>query len=231
MSSTSFAVDLQDIHFVLFDQLEMDRKLGQHGKYADLDREVYEATLTESKRIAEEVLGPINKTGDRVGCKLDADGNVTTPPGYKEAWKILADGGWIAVSAPSELGGGGMPFTMAMIVNEILCGASMAFMMYPGLTAGAARVILEHAPEHLRETFARNMFSGKWGGTMCLTEAGAGSSVGDNRSKATPTDNPDEPGTYLLEGEKIFISGGDQDLTENIVHLVLARTPGAPRGT
>ena len=231
MSSTSFVVDLQDIHFVLFDQLEMDRKLGRHGKYADLDRDVYEATLTESKRLAEEVLGPINKTGDRVGCKLDADGNVTTPPGYKAAWKTLADGGWVAVSAPSELGGGGMPFTMAMIVNEILCGASMAFMMYPGLTAGAARVILEHAPDHLAESFARNMFSGKWGGTMCLTEAGAGSSVGDNRCKATPTDDPAEPGTYLLEGEKIFISGGDQDLTENIVHLVLARTSGAPSGT
>jgi alkylation response protein AidB-like acyl-CoA dehydrogenase len=229
VSSTSFAVDLHDIHFVLFDQLEMDKKLASHGKFADLDRDVYEATLTETKRIAEEVLGPINKTGDRVGCKLDGDGNVTTPPGYKQAWQTMAEGGWIAVSAPGELGGGGMPFTMAMIVNEILCGASMAFMMYPGLTAGAARVILEHAPEHMRVPFARNMFSGKWGGTMCLTEAGAGSSVGDNRSKATPID--DEPGTYLLEGEKIFISGGDQDLTENIVHLVLARTPNAGRGT
>ena len=213
---------------MLFDQLQMDQKLAQHGKYADLDREVYEATLAESKRLAEEVLGPINKTGDRVGCKLDGEGNVTTPPGYKEAWKTLADGGWVAVSAPSELGGGGMPFTMAMIVNEILCGASMAFMMYPGLTAGAARVILEHGPVAMREGFARNMFSGKWGGTMCLTEAGAGSSVGDNRSKAAPLD---EPGAYLLVGEKIFISGGDQDLTENIVHLVLARTPNAPRGT
>ena len=228
MSSTSFAVDLQDIHFVLFDQLEMDRKLAQHGKYADLDREVYAATLTETKRIAEEVLGPINKVGDRVGCKLDGEGNVTTPPGYKEAWKTLSEGGWIAVSAPGELGGGGLPFTMAMIVNEILCGASMAFMMYPGLTAGAARVILQHGPEHLREPFARNMFSGKWGGTMCLTESGAGSSVGDNRSRATPTE---EPGVYLIEGEKIFISGGDQDFTENIVHLVLARTPNAGRGT
>jgi alkylation response protein AidB-like acyl-CoA dehydrogenase len=228
VSSTSFAVDLHDIHFVLFDQLGMDRKLAQHGKFADLDRDVYEATLTETKRLAEEVLGPINRIGDRVGCKLDAEGNVTTPPGYKEAWKTLADGGWIAVSAPAELGGGGMPFTMAMIVNEILCGASMAFMMYPGLTAGAARVILEHGPAQLREPFARNMFSGKWGGTMCLTESGAGSSVGDNRSKATPTE---EPGVYLIEGEKIFISGGDQDFTENIVHLVLARTPNAGRGT
>ncbi len=228
MSSTSFAVDLNDIHFVLFDQLAMDQELGRHGRYAELDREVYEATLTETKRLAEEVLGPVNRSGDREGCKLDGDGNVTTPSGYKEAWKILAEGGWIAVSAPSELGGGGLPFTMAMIVNEILCGASMAFMMYPGLTAGAARVIHAHGPESMRDMYAQRMFSGQWGGTMCLTESGAGSSVGDNRCKAIPTD---EPGRYLLEGEKIFISGGDQDLTENIVHLVLARTPDATRGT
>jgi hypothetical protein len=228
VSSTSFAVDLQDIHFVLFDQLAMDRKLGAVEKFRDLDREVYEATLTETKRLAEEVLGPINRQGDREGCRLDGDGNVRTPRGYKEAWQTLASGGWVAVSAPAELGGGGLPFTMAMIVNEVLCGACMAFMMYPGLTAGAARVILEHGPEAMRVPFARNMFSGKWGGTMCLTEAGAGSSVGDNRCKAIPTD---EPGVYLLEGEKIFISGGDQDLTENIVHLVLARTPSAGRGT
>jgi alkylation response protein AidB-like acyl-CoA dehydrogenase len=222
-----FSVDMQDLEFVLFDQLAMDRKLAS-GPYKDLDREVYSAALAEARRIGEEVLAPMNAPGDREGCRLDADGNVTTPKGYKEAWKILADGSWVGVSAPAELGGGGMPFLMAMAVNEILCGACMAFMMYPGLTAGAARVILAHGPRLLAEPFARAMFSGKWGGTMCLTEAGAGSSVGDNRCKAIPTD---EAGVYLLEGEKIFISGGDQDLTENIVHLVLARTPNAGRGT
>ncbi|MBK7826134.1 MAG: acyl-CoA dehydrogenase family protein [Nannocystis sp.] len=174
MSSTSFAVDLQDIHFVLFDQLEMQRKLGQHGRYAELDRDVYEATLAEAKRLAEEVLGPINKTGDRVGCKLDGDGNVTTPPGYKEAWKIMAEGGWVAVSAPSELGGGGMPFTMAMIVNEILCGASMAFMMYPGLTAGAARVILS----------TRRSGCGCPSRATCSAASGAGRCVSPRRARA-----------------------------------------------
>lgn len=228
MSSTSFNTDLRDLHFVLFDQLAADKKLAALPRYADFDREVYEATLAEGKRLAEEVLAPINAPGDREGCHFDGEGNVRTPKGYKEAWNALKEGGWLAVSAPSELGGGGMPFTIAMSLSEMMCGACMAFMMYPGLSAGAARVILSHGPEATREAIARKMFSGEWGGTMCLTEAGAGSSVGDNRCRATPTDTP---GEYLLEGEKIFISGGDQDLTDNIVHLVLARTPNAGKGT
>lgn len=228
VSNTAFSVDLRDIHFVFFDQHGADKKLAALEKFADLDREVYEATLAEGKRLSVEVLAPINAPGDREGCHLDGEGNVRTPPGYKEAWNTLKEGGWLAISAPAELGGGGLPFTMAMALSEMMCGACMAFMMYPGLSVGAARVILAHGPEATRESIARRMFSGQWGGTMCLTEAGAGSSVGDNRCRATPTD---EPGIYLLEGEKIFISGGDQDLTENIVHLVLARTPGATRGT
>lgn len=225
---SSFHVDLSDLHFVLFDQHEADRRLAALPRYADLDRDVYEATLAEGKRLAEEVLAPINAPGDREGCHLDDDGNVRTPAGYKAAWNTLKEGGWLAISAPPELGGGGMPFSIAMALSEMMCGACMAFMMYPGLSAGAARVILGHGPAATRELIARKMFSGEWGGTMCLTESGAGSSVGDNRCRATPTD---QPGIYLLEGEKIFISGGDQDLTENIVHLVLARTPTAGRGT
>lgn len=227
-SSTSFSVDLRDIHFVLFDQLQVDRKLAAVPQYADFDREVYEATLTEGKRLAEQVLAPINAPGDREGCHFDGAGNVRTPKGYKEAWETLRPGGWLAVSAPAELGGGGMPFTLAMTLSEMMVGACMAFVMYSGLSAAAARVILSHGPEATRTAIATKMFSGEWGGTMCLTEAGAGSSVGDNRCRATPTG---APGEYLLEGEKIFISGGDQDLTENIVHLVLARTPNAGKGT
>ncbi|MGB1274574.1 MAG: acyl-CoA dehydrogenase family protein, partial [Nannocystaceae bacterium] len=228
MSSTRFTVNLSDIHFVLFDQLNMAEKLGALEAYTDYDREVYEATLAEGKRIAEEKLAPINGPGDREGCKLDDEGNVTTPKGYKEAWQTLADGGWIAVSAPPELGGAGMPFLMSMALNNMFIGSAMAFMMYPGLGAAAARVIAKHGPEDKREQWASRMFSGQWGGTMCLTESGAGSSVGDNRAKATPTETP---GLYEIEGEKIFISGGDHDLAENIVHLVLARTPNAGKGT
>ncbi len=228
MSSTSFTVNLRDIQFVLFDQLGMDQKLASVEAYADFDRDVYEATLAEGKRIAEDKLAPINGPGDREGCTVDEDGNVTTPKGYKEAWQTLADGGWIAVTAPPELGGSGMPFIMSMALNNMFIGAAMAFMMYPGLGAAAARVIAKHGPEDKRELWASKMFTGEWGGTMCLTESGAGSSVGDNRAKATPTD---EPGLYEIEGEKIFISGGDHDLADNIVHLVLARTPNAGKGT
>ena len=228
VSSTTYSADLQDIRFVLFDQLEVDAKLAALPHFHEFDREIYDATLEEAKRIAEEVLGPINRPGDRIGCKLDADGNVTTPPGYKEAWKVYADGGWIGVSAPVEVGGGGMPFALATAISDMTCGACTAFVMYPGLTAGAARLLLRYAGDSFGRAFAEKMFRGQWGGTMCLTESGAGSSVGDNRCKATPTE---EAGVYLLEGEKIFISGGDQDLTENIIHLVLARTPEAGGGT
>ncbi len=228
MSSTRFTVNLDEITFVLFDQLKMDQKLAGLEEYADFDREVYEATLAGGKRISEDVLAPINRPGDQAGCTVDEDGNVKTPEGYKAVWDQLADGGWIGVSAPLEFGGGGMPFVMSMALYEGFIGASVAFMMYPGLSVAAARVISKHGPEDKRALWATKMFTGEWGGTMCLTEAGAGSSVGDNRARATPTD---EPGVYHIEGEKIFISAGDHDMVENIVHLVLARTPNAGKGT
>ncbi len=226
--STPFRVDLDDLRFVLFEQLRIDETLKRVDRFAELDRDLYDATLAEGAKIAKEVLHPINRPGDLEGCKLDADGNVTTPKGYKDAWRQMAEGGWIAPTAPPELGGAGLPAVMAMALNDMFIGAATAFMMYPGLTAAAGRMAWAHAPAELRELVAGKLFRGEWAGTMCLTEAGAGSSVGDNRAKAVPTD---EPGIYELEGEKIFISGGDHDLAENIIHFVLARTPGAPAGT
>ncbi len=226
--STPFRVDLDDLRFVLFEQLRIDETLQRVDRYKELDRDLYDATLEEGAKIAKEVLHPVNRPGDLEGCTLDGDGNVTTPKGYKDAWRRMAEGGWIAPTAPPELGGGGLPAVMAMALNDMFIGAATAFMMYPGLTAAAGRMAQAHAPEALRALVAGKLFAGQWAGTMCLTEAGAGSSVGDNRAKATPTD---EPGVYELEGEKIFISGGDHDLAENIIHFVLARTPGAPAGT
>jgi alkylation response protein AidB-like acyl-CoA dehydrogenase len=228
-SGLPFGVDLEDIKFVLFEQLEVQNELAGLAKYENFDRAIYEATLDEAARIATEVLAPINVAGDREGCKLDSDGNVQTPTGYKEAWKIVSEGGWIGVSSDPEVGGSGMPATLGMAVVEMFIGAAMAFEMYPGLTAAAARVLVKYGPPGMREDYARKMFQGEWGGTMCLTEAGAGSDVGENRCRATPIEG--EPYAYLLEGEKIFISGGDQDLTSNIMHLVLARTPDSPAGT
>ena len=231
MSATQFTVDMNDIKFVLFEQFDIDGKLGKIEKYADFDKDTYESILEEAERIATEVLAPLNGPGDRQGCRLEGN-DVITPDGFKAAWDTIVEGGWVGISAPPEVGGMGLPTAMYMTINEMMAGAASAFWMYPGLTAGAARILAHHPVQGLPEgkgaEFAEQMFLGQFGGTMCLTEAGAGSSVGDNRTKATPTDTE---GVYNIEGEKIFISGGDQDLTDNIVHLVLAKTPGAPEGT
>ncbi|MEZ4317944.1 MAG: acyl-CoA dehydrogenase [Myxococcota bacterium] len=227
MGALDFSVDLEDIKFILFEQLDVDEQLSKIERYNDFDKDTYEATLEEAARLAKEVLSPINAVGDRIGCKLDEDGNVTTPPGFKEAWTTMAEGGWFAVNADSDVGGVGMPGIINIAVVEMFAAAAMAFWMYPGLSGAAARVIHTFFDPARKDAIATKLFTGEWSGTMCLTEAGAGSDVGENRCKAVPQGD----GTYLLEGEKIFISGGDSDLAANVVHLVLARTPGAPNGT
>lgn len=229
MSSAIYKPDLQDMFFTVFDVLDADTRLAGIERFADFDRETYQATLEEAARIATEVISPINGPGDREGCSLDSDGNVTTPTGYSQAWATFSEGGWIGVSADPDVGGVGLPNTISMACTELFSAAGTAFSMYPGLTAGAARLVHQFAPEKWRIPVATCMFTGEWGGTMCLTEAGAGTAVGDNRTRATPTG--DDDGSYLLEGEKIFISGGDADFYGNVVHLVLARTPDAPSGS
>ena len=227
--STPFKVDIDDMEFVFFDQFKVAEKLGATQQYADIDVDTYKQTFAEAKKLAEDVLNPINAVGDRQGCKLDPEGNVTTPDGFQAAWTAVAEGGWIAPSANPDLGGVGLPKTIEVATLEMFVSGAMAFMMYPGLSAAAARMVEAFGDEAYKELVATKLFTGEWGGTMCLTESGAGSSVGDNRAKAVPAE--DEDGVYLLEGEKIFISGGDHDLAGNIVHLVLARTPGSPQGT
>lgn len=227
MSGMQFRASMDDIRFVLFQQLKIQENYTRIAAFSDFDQETYAATLSEAARIAEEVLHPINIAGDKEKAQY-ADGAVTTPAGYKEAWQTCAEGGWLGVSAPAEFGGIGLPNAIGLAVNELFSGAGMAFSIYMGLTAGAARDILAFGTEEQKATYLEKLFTGQWGGTMLLTEAGAGSAVGDNRTKAVPTE---VPGVYHLEGEKIFISGGDQDMTENIIHLSLARTPGAPAGT
>ena len=228
MSSTQFTVDMQDIEFALFDVVDMAEKLKNIPRYAEFDRPTYVAMLEEAERMAVDVLAPINGTGDRQGCTLDAEGNVTTPDGYPEAWRTMTENGWVGMSAPSECGGIGLPYPMALAANEMFTGACMAFTMYMGLAVGAARVIHHYGSEEQKSMYVERMFAGEWAGTMCLTEAGAGTAVGDNRCKAIRTE---EEGVYHLEGEKIFISGADNNFTENVIHLVLARTPDAPAGS
>ena len=228
MSATKFTIDLRDIRFVLFEQLKIAETFATFPKYQSFDRDIYESMVEECAKICEDVIGPLNRTSDREGCHFDGQGNVTTPKGFKEAWEMAAQGGWFGVSVPEEFGGTGLPATVTIAIMEMMSGACFSLYMYMGLTRAAADLLMLYAPEHMRSMVIGKMLTGEWAGTMCLTEAGAGSAVGDNRCKATPTD---QPGVYHLEGEKIFISGGDQDLTQNIVHLVLARTPGAPSGT
>lgn len=227
MSSTVFSADLRDIRFVLHEVLGASAALKAFEAHADLDVELIDSMLDTAYAVAREQLHPLNRVGDREGVTLK-DNAVTTPTGFKDTFAELAAGGWIGISASAEHGGMGLPHIMDTCTGELFTGAAPAFVMYPGLTKAAANLLAIFGPEDKRDLCCTNMFSGKWGGTMCLTEPGAGSDVGSNTTRATPTD---EPGVFHLEGEKIWISGGDHDLSENIIHLVLARTPGAPAGT
>ncbi len=228
MSATEFTVDMTDIQFALHEQLKLTEVMGRYENYADFDRELYDQMLEEAEKIATQVIAPANRVADREGCVFDGEGNVTTPAGFKEAWEVMAEGGWIGLSAPEEFGGMGMPHTLDLAIGEMFTGASMAFATYSGLSRGAANLLAEFASADHRQLECEKLFSGEWGATMCLTEADAGTAVGDNRARAVLSD---EEGVYHLTGEKMFITAGDQDLTENILHLVLARTPDAPNGT
>jgi alkylation response protein AidB-like acyl-CoA dehydrogenase len=228
MSATGFTVDRRDIDFVLHEQLELTSSLKGYPRFQDFDRSLYDTLLDEAQKLAIEVTAPINREGDRVGAIFDGKGNVTAPPGMKEAYGQLIAGGWLALTAPAEWGGTGMPRSIGMAVSEMFTGANVSFSIYGGLTVAAANLLAHFGPEPYKDVAVRRLYAGTWSGTMCLTEAGAGTAVGDNRTRATATA---EEGVYHLEGEKVFISGGDHDLTENILHVVLARTPGAPSGT
>lgn len=220
-----YKADLREFQFLLFEQFGLKDLLGKAPYEAWGDEEI-KSSLAECYRFAREVLGPLNVVGDMTGCKLE-NGNVITPPGFKDAWKKLYEAGWKSIGVPAELGGAGAPRTLQVLVEEMLSGANAAFNMYPGLAYGAGEVIEQFGTPDQKKKFAEHMFSGKWGGTMCLTEPHAGTDVGS--AKTTATRNAD--GSYAVRGTKIFISGGDHDLAENVIHLVLARVDGAPAGT
>jgi alkylation response protein AidB-like acyl-CoA dehydrogenase len=188
---------------------------------------VVEAVLREAAKFSEAVLTPLNRVGDKEGCKRTADGSVTTPTGFKDAYKQIIDGGWIGISVPAEYGGQGLPATMTVMVNEFLCSANMAFAMYPGLTQGAIAALLVHASDALKKKYVPKMAEGVWTGTMNLTEPHCGTDLGLLRTKAVKQGD----GSYKITGTKIFISAGEHDLSQNIIHLVLARIEGAPAGT
>jgi len=220
-----YRADLRDLRFVLFEHLRLDGLLSQ-PPFEDWGRDEVLMVLDETYRFARDVLGPLDGSGDREGCRLE-DGQVRTPTGFKEAWHALYEAGWKSLGAPAAHGGQGAPAVLQMMSEELLSGANTAFNMYPALTIGAADLVETFGDEGQRERYARRMFIGEWAGTMCLTEPDAGSDVGAATTSARKRDD----GRYDIKGTKIYISGGDQDLTENIVHLVLARVEGAPPGT
>ncbi len=221
----SYKAPLEDVSFLLNDVFQFDRYNNLPG-FSDASADVREAILTEAARLAEEVLQPLNRVGDLEGCTRHDDGRVTTPTGFKVAFKQLAEGGWLSLSAPPEYGGQGLPMTLTQTMAEFQMSANMAFSMYPGLTQGAVAALLAHGTDEQKKIFVPKMVAGEWTGTMNLTEPQCGTDLGLLRTKAAKQAD----GSYKITGTKIFISAGEHDLTENIIHLVLARTEGAPAG-
>jgi len=217
---------LHDIRFVL-EQLVDLRALSKLEAYAHADPGTVLGVIEESGRFMAEVVGPLNRLGDTAGSTLDGDGNVTTPLGFRETYRQYVDAGWGAVPFPQEFGGGGFPWLVAVVMQEMMASASMAFSMCPLLTQGAIEMLAQHGNPGQQVTYLERMVSGEWAGTMNLTEPQAGSDLGAIRAKAVPADD----GTWRITGQKIFITYGEHDLTDNIIHLVLARVPDAPPGT
>jgi alkylation response protein AidB-like acyl-CoA dehydrogenase len=217
---------LRDIRFVLEQLIDLPG-LSKLEAYDHADPGTVFGVIEESGRFMADVLGPLNRVGDTVGSTLDSDGKVTTPPGFSEAYRLYTEAGWGAVSFPPEFGGGGFPWLVTIVMQEMMASANMAFSLCPLLTQGAIDMLTHHGSPAQQSTFLDKMVSGEWTGTMNLTEPQAGSDLGAIRTKAVPADD----GSWRITGQKIFITFGEHDLADNIIHLVLARVPGAPPGT
>ncbi len=212
--------------FLLNDVFHIERYANLPG-FADASPDVVEAVLGEAAKFCETTLLPLNRVGDAEGCRRTDDGGVTTPSGFRDAFRALAAGGWIGISVPAEFGGQGLPVALTQAVNEFLASANMAFAMYPGLTQGAIAALYAHGTPDLKALYLPKLVAGAWTGTMNLTEPQCGTDLGLIRTKAVRQAD----GSFRITGTKIFISAGEHDLAPNIVHLVLARIEGAPEGT
>ncbi len=221
----SYKAPVEDVTFLLNDVFQIDRYNNLPG-FSDATSDVRDAILSEAGKFSEEVLQPLNRSGDLEGCTRHDDGRVTTPKGFKDAYRQFGEGGWVGLAAPTEFGGQGLPATMAQSINEFMISANMAFSMYYGLTLGAVAALNVHGTDAQKKTYIPKMLTGEWAGTMNLTEPHCGTDLGLIKTKAVPNGD----GSYSITGTKIFISAGEQDITENIVHLVIARIEGAPAG-
>lgn len=224
---SQYNAPLNDMNFLLFNTFKVQEFWQNTPELAEsIDIETAGAILAESAKVTEEAIAPFSRAADEIGV-IFSEGAVKTPDTYKESYNVVAEGGWIGLAGNPDFGGMGMPKTITAMHEEMMCSADLAFALYPGLTAGACLAINAHASEELKELYLPNMYSGQWTGSMCLTEAHAGTDLGLIKTKAIPQDD----GSYEITGSKIFISGGEHDLTENIIHLVLAKLPDAPAGS
>lgn len=221
-----YSAPIWDIQFIL-EELALVDKIAEYDDFTEFDSSLVEPVLAEAARFIEETIAPLNATSDQQGSVRADDGSITTPAGFVEAYRAFVDAGWQSVPFDPAYGGGGFPWVIALALQEMLNSACMSFALCPLLTQGAIDLLSEHADEAQKETWLRPLVSGEWSATMNLTEPDAGSDVGALRAKAIRADD----GTYRISGQKIFITYGEHDMVDNIVHLVLARTPDAPAGT
>ena len=221
-----YQAPLRDIRFVMDEMLDYPAHYARLPGGEEASPDVVAAILEEGARFAREVLLPLNQSGDQEGCLLEG-GEVKAPKGFKEAYAQFVEGGWPSLAADPDHGGQGLPHSLAMVLNEMICSTNLAWGMYPGLSHGAADALRHHGTEEQQATYLTKLVEGTWTGTMCLTEPHCGTDLGLIKTRAVPTDD----GAYAITGTKIFISAGEHDLAENIVHLVLAKLPDAPEGS
>jgi len=223
-----YVAPIRDMQFVLHEFLNVTEEFKNLPKYSEIDADIINQVLEEGAKFTQEVLFPLNHSGDREGCTFNAaDKSVTTPKGFKQAYQQYVEGGWAALACDPEYGGQGLPITLNNSFYEMLNSSNQAWSMYPGLSHGAYECLLEHGTDDQKRLYLPKLVSGEWTGTMCLTEAHCGTDLGLLRSKA----EPQADGTYAITGSKIFISAGEHDISDNIIHLVLARLPDAPEGS
>ncbi|MGO1233403.1 MAG: acyl-CoA dehydrogenase C-terminal domain-containing protein [Marinobacter sp.] len=221
-----YKAPLRDIKFVMNELLDSEQHYANLEGAEDATPDMIDAIVQEGAKFCEQVLSPLNQVGDKEGCTLN-EGGVKTPTGFKEAYQQYVEGGWPSITADPNYGGQGLPHSLSLTISEMVGTSNWSWGMYPGLSHGATNTIEEHGSEEQKQTYLTKLISGEWTGTMCLTEPHCGSDLGTLRTKAEPNDD----GSYRISGTKIFISAGEHDMAENIVHIVLARLPGAPEGT